>query len=80
MKDSFRAIMTLVAHCDLELHRMDFITVFLNDDIDETISMVQPKNLVSKDPKKMVYKLTKSIYELKHASRQWYHKFHKIIL
>lgn len=80
MKDSFRTVMALVPHYDLELHQMDVITVFLNDDINETISMVQPENLVSKDPKKMVYKLTKSIYGLKHASRQWYHKFHKIIL
>ena len=55
---------------------MDVKTTFLNDDIDETIYMVQPKNFVSEDPKKMVYKLTKSIYGLKQASCQWYHKFH----
>jgi len=36
-KDSFRTIMTLVAHFDLELYQMDVKTVFLNDDIDETI-------------------------------------------
>ena len=43
-KDSFRTIMALVAHFDLELHQMDVKTTFLNDDIDETIYMVQPKN------------------------------------
>ena len=39
-KDSFRTIMALVAHFDLELHQMDVKTAFLNGDIDETIYMV----------------------------------------
>ena len=36
LKDSFRTIMALVAHFDLELHQMDVKTAFLNGDIDET--------------------------------------------
>ena len=64
-KDSFRTVMALVTHFDLELHQMDVKIVFLNGDIDETIYMVQPKNFVSDDSKKMVCKLKKSIYELK---------------
>ncbi|KAG8503161.1 hypothetical protein CXB51_000952 [Gossypium anomalum] len=79
-KDSFRIIMALVAHFDLELHQMDVKTAFLNGDIEETIYMVQPKNFESEDSKNMVCKLTKSIYGLKQASRQWYHKFHQIIV
>ncbi|KZV52170.1 hypothetical protein F511_07125 [Dorcoceras hygrometricum] len=79
-KDSFRTIMALVAHFDMELHQMDVKTTFLNGDIDETIYMVQPENFVLGDPKNMVCKLKKSIYGLKQASRQWYHKFHEIIL
>ncbi|KAH9688238.1 Integrase catalytic domain-containing protein [Citrus sinensis] len=79
-KDSFRTIMSLVAHFDLELHQMDVKTAFLNGDIEETIYMVQPENFVLGDPKKMVCKLTKSIYELKQASHQWYFKFHQIII
>ncbi|RVW94715.1 Retrovirus-related Pol polyprotein from transposon TNT 1-94 [Vitis vinifera] len=79
-KNSFRIIMALVAHYDLELHQMDVKTAFLNGDIDETIYMVQPENFVSKDSKNMVCKLTKSIYGLKQASRQWYFKFHQIIV
>ncbi|XP_071904268.1 uncharacterized protein [Coffea arabica] len=69
-KDSFRIIMALVAHFDLELHQMDVKTAFLNGNIDEIIYMVQPENFVSGDPKNMVCKLKKSIYGLKQASRQ----------
>nr|KYP41104.1 Retrovirus-related Pol polyprotein from transposon TNT 1-94 [Cajanus cajan] len=79
LKDSFRIIMALVAHYDLELHQMDVKTAFLNSDIEETIYMMQPENFVSGDSKSMVCKLKKSIYGLKQASRQWYHKFHQVI-
>ena len=57
MKDSFRSVMTLVAYFDLELHHMDVKTMFLNNNIDETINMLQLENFVSRDPKKMVFKL-----------------------
>lgn len=79
-KDSFRIIIAFDAHYNLELHQMDVKTAFLNGDIYETIYMVQPENFVSRDSSKMVWKLTKSIYGLKQASRHWYHKFHHIIL
>ncbi|CAN1849785.1 Retrovirus-related Pol polyprotein from transposon TNT 1-94, partial [Linum perenne] len=39
-KDSFRIIMALVAHLDLELHQME-----------ETVYMVQPKNYESGNPR-----------------------------
>jgi hypothetical protein len=38
-KDSFRIIMALVAHCDLELHQMDVKMTFLNDDLYENVYM-----------------------------------------
>ena len=50
-KDSFRIIMALVAHFNLELHQMDVKTTFLNGEIDETIYMVQPENFLSGDAK-----------------------------
>ena len=39
-KDSFRIIMALIAHFDLELHQIDVRIAFLNGNIDETIYMV----------------------------------------
>ena len=47
-KDSFRIIMTLVAHYDLELHQMDVKTTFLNGDLEKNIYMAQPKGFVMK--------------------------------
>jgi hypothetical protein len=38
-KDSFRIIMALVAHFDLELHQMDVKTTFLNGDLEEDVYM-----------------------------------------
>jgi Reverse transcriptase (RNA-dependent DNA polymerase) len=40
-KDNF----TLVAHFDLEFHQMNVKMIFLNDDIDEMICMMQSENL-----------------------------------
>ncbi|RVW63854.1 Retrovirus-related Pol polyprotein from transposon TNT 1-94 [Vitis vinifera] len=78
-KDSFRIIMTLVAHYNLELHQMDVKTAFLNGNIDETIYMVQPENFESNDSKQLVCRLKRSIYGLKQASRQWYRKLNQVI-
>ena len=60
-KDSFRIIMALVAHYNLELHQMDMKITFLNGDIEETIYMMQPENFESKESKYLVCKLKKSI-------------------
>ena len=80
LKDSFRIITALVAHFDLELYHTNVKTAFLNGDIDETIYVMQLENFVSGDPKNMVCKLKKSIYRLKQTSRQWYFKFHQVII
>ena len=61
-KDSFRIIMALVAHYDLELHQMDVKTVFLNGNIDETTCMVQLENFESNDSKQLVCRLKKKVH------------------
>ncbi|RVW75186.1 Retrovirus-related Pol polyprotein from transposon TNT 1-94 [Vitis vinifera] len=60
--DSFRIIMALIAHYDLELHQMDVKTVFLNGNIDETIYMVQPENFESNDSKQLENTIDQCIY------------------
>jgi hypothetical protein len=78
-KDSFRIIMVLIAHYDLELHQMDVRTAFLNGDLEENVYMAQPKGFVIKGKENMGCRLKKSIYGLKQASRQWYLKFDRTI-
>jgi hypothetical protein len=78
-KDSFRIIMALVAHYDLELHQMDVKTVFLNGDLEKNVYMTQPKGFIVEGKQSMVCRLKKSIYGLKQALRQWYLKFDRTI-
>ena len=78
-KDSFRIIMALVAHYDLELHQMDVKTAFLNGDLEENVYMAQPKGFVMEGKERLGCRLKKSIYGLKQASRQWYLKFDQTI-
>ena len=58
---------------------MDVKTVFLNGELEEEVYIKQPEGFPSSDGEQLVYKLKKSIYGLKQASRQWYLKFHNII-
>ena len=48
MEYSFKIIMTLVAHFDLELYQIDVKTAFLNGDIEEEIYIVQSDNFEAK--------------------------------
>jgi hypothetical protein len=78
-KDSFRIIMTLVTYYNLELHQMDVKTTFLNRDLYENVYMAQPKGFVVEGNESLECHLTKSIYGLKQAFRQWYLKFDETI-
>jgi hypothetical protein len=71
--------MALVSHYDLELYQMDVKTAFLNGDLEENICMAQPKCFVVEGKERMGFRLKKSIYRLKQASRQWYLKFDSTI-
>nr|AAN34963.1 Putative gag-pol polyprotein [Oryza sativa Japonica Group] len=66
-KVSFRIIMALVAHYDLELHQMDVKTAFLNGDLEEKVYMAQPKGFVMKGNENMGCRIKRSIYGLKQS-------------
>ena len=77
--DSFKTIMFLVAHFNLEIHQTDVKTTFLNENLEEEVCMEQPKGFVKRSEKKLVRKLKNSILSLKQAFRQWYLKFNHVI-
>jgi hypothetical protein len=71
--------MALVAHYDLELHQINVKMTFLNGDLYENVYMAQPKDFVIKGKENLGCHLTKSIYGLKQASKQWYLKLDETI-
>ena len=68
-KDSFRVIMAIMTHFDLELHQINVRTAFLNGDLSEDVYIVQAPSFEVIGKENMVCKLRKSIYGLKQASR-----------
>ena len=72
--------MALVAYFEFDLHQMDVKMTFLNGNLEEEVCMKQPEGFSSSEGDHLVCKLNKSIYGLKQASRQWYLKFHEVIL
>ena len=78
-KDSLCIIMAIVAHFDLELHKMDVRTSFLNGDLVEDVYKSQPIGFEEVGKDHMVCEFQKSIYGLKQAFRQWYLKFYKVV-
>ena len=57
---------------------MDVKTAFLNGKLEEEVYMIQSEKFTSTDESK-VYKLKRSIYGLKQASRSWNMHFDKVI-
>ena len=58
---------------------MDVKTAFLNENLKEEVYMTQPKRFISSERANQIYKLNKSIYRLKQASRSWNIYFDEIV-
>ena len=62
---SIRAILSTVAHFDMELQQMDVKTAFLHGFLDEVIYMEQPEGYVDPKHPDKVCLLKRSLYGLK---------------
>ena len=65
-----RMVLVITVLRNLEVHQMDVTTTFLNGDLDEEIYMKQLEGISTMRQEKKVYKLVKSLYDLKQAPKQ----------
>ena len=72
---AIRTIIALAAINDLHLRSIDISHAFINGDLEETIYMRQAEGFHTGSPNQ-VYRLRKSLYGLKQATRQWNKKLH----
>ena len=77
---SFRVLIAIAAHLDLDLEHIDITTAYLYGNVDAEIYMRQPPGCKVKGQESKVCKLNKSIYGLKQAGRIWNSVFHNFLL
>nr|GEV21368.1 retrotransposon protein, putative, Ty1-copia subclass [Tanacetum cinerariifolium] len=68
-------LIAIAAYYDYDIWQMDVKTSFFNGYINEEVYMEQPKGFVNPKYPNRVCKLTRFIYGLKQASRQWNKRF-----
>ena len=71
MLKSIRTMLAIAAFYDYESWQMDVKMAFLNGYLEEDIYMEQSKGFTYSDGDHRIYKLHRSIYGLKQASRSW---------
>ena len=72
---SIRLLIAIAAIFYLKINQMDVKTAFLNGDLEEEIYMDQPEGFVEPGKENKACRLTKSLYDLKQAPKQWHEKF-----
>ncbi len=74
---SVRTLLALATYHDWYVHQMDFVTAFLNAEVDVQLYMQQPPGYEDGTPK--VCRIQKGLYGLKQAPRGWNQKLNEIM-
>jgi hypothetical protein len=77
---TIRTVLTVALFHSWPVHQLDVKNAFLHGTLDETVYCVQPAGFVDSSRPDHVYRLNKSLYGLKQASRAWYSRFATHIL
>nr|GEU49973.1 hypothetical protein [Tanacetum cinerariifolium] len=77
--EAIRIFVAYAAHNSFPIYQMDVKTAFLNGPLKEEVYVAQPEGFVDPDHPKKVYRLRKSLYELKQAPRAWYVELSKFL-
>jgi hypothetical protein len=70
--ESIHILLVYATHHDFKLYQMDIKSAFLNGPIKEEVYVEQPPGFKDEEYPNHVYKLHKTLYELKQAPRAWY--------
>jgi hypothetical protein len=73
--EAIRILLAFAASKGFKLYQMDVKSVFLTGVIQEEVYVQQPTCFKNPKYSQRVYKLSKSLYELKQVSRAWYARF-----
>jgi hypothetical protein len=79
MLKSVRILLAITSYFDYEIWQIDVKTSFLNGNLTEDVYMTQPGCFVNPKHIGKIFKLQKSIYGLKQASRSWNLRFDEVV-
>ncbi|CAI7805429.1 unnamed protein product, partial [Closterium sp. NIES-54] len=69
---TLRVLLHVAAHCDYELHSLDFSTAFLQGSLHEEIWLRRPHGFTGSFPLGTQWSLRRPVYGLRQAPREWH--------